>query len=43
MDRQFIVGDNNGSIQIVETDFAHDAEEIDELYGKFTPKDTKVK
>ena len=30
------VGDNNGSIQIVETDFAHDAEEIDELYGKFT-------
>lgn len=30
------VGDNNGSIQIVETDFAHDAEEIDELYGRFT-------
>lgn len=30
------VGDNDGSIQIVETDFAHDAEELDELYGRFT-------
>ena len=30
------IGDNNGSVQIVETNFAHDAEDIDKLYGEYT-------
>ena len=30
------VSNNNGSIQIVETNFAHDAEDIDKLYGEYT-------
>ena len=30
------VSNNNGSIQIVETNFAHDAEDIDKLYGDYT-------